>query len=155
MKNQREAVEPGVVVHEQLVLQFGYTASPSFYQWEGEHAQGHAGLQRCRRLSPRIALRSRIVMNNRVEIHYCTQCRWLTRAAWMAQELLLTFDEEITELALCPGTGGVFEVIANGESVWSRKAEGRFPEITELKQRVRDVIAPGRNLGHSDKKPEQ
>jgi selenoprotein W-related protein len=94
-------------------------------------------------------------VSNRVEIHFCTQCRWLTRAAWMAQELLMTFDEEITELALRPGTGGVFEVIANGQLVWSRKAEGRFPEITELKQRVRDVIAPERHLGHADKKPEQ
>ena len=26
--------------------------------------------------------------------------------------------------------------------VWSRKAEGRFPEAKELKQRVRDVLVP-------------
>ena len=91
-------------------------------------------------------------MHNSVEIQYCTQCRWLLRAAWMAQELLTTFDEEISELILKPGTGGVFEVRANGETVWSRKTEGRFPEITELKQRVRDQIAPDKHLGHSDKK---
>ncbi|HLF96834.1 MAG TPA: SelT/SelW/SelH family protein [Methylococcaceae bacterium] len=91
-------------------------------------------------------------MNHRIEIHYCTQCRWLLRAAWMAQELLTTFDREIAELSLKPGTGGVFEVWANGELVWSRKDQGRFPEITELKQRVRDRIAPDRNLGHSDRK---
>ncbi|QSA96984.1 SelT/SelW/SelH family protein [Methylococcus sp. EFPC2] len=92
-------------------------------------------------------------MNNRIEILYCNQCRWLLRAAWMAQELLTTFDQEISELALKPGTGGIFEVRANDVLVWSRKEEGRFPEITELKQRVRDHIAPGRSLGHSDKKP--
>jgi selenoprotein W-related protein len=91
-------------------------------------------------------------MENRIEIHYCTQCRWLLRAAWMAQELLTTFDQEIAELTLRPGTGGVFEVRANGELVWSRKEEGRFPEITELKQRVRDRIAPDRHLGHSERK---
>ena len=91
-------------------------------------------------------------MHNSVEIQYCTQCRWLLRAAWMAQELLTTFDEEISELTLKPGTGGVFEVRANGETVWSRKTEGRFPEITELKQRVRDHIAPDKHLGHSEKK---
>jgi selenoprotein W-related protein len=91
-------------------------------------------------------------MPNHIRIHYCTQCRWLLRSAWMAQELLTTFDREIAELTLKPGTGGVFEVHANGELVWSRKAEGRFPEITELKQRVRDVIAPERDLGHSDRK---
>jgi selenoprotein W-related protein len=93
-------------------------------------------------------------MNNRVEIRYCTQCRWLLRATWMAQELLTTFDQELSQLTLVPGTGGIFEVRANDTLVWSRKAEGRFPEITELKQRVRDRIAPDRNLGHSDKKPE-
>ena len=91
-------------------------------------------------------------MTNHITISYCTQCRWLLRSAWMAQELLTTFDGEIAELTLKPGTGGVFEVIANDQLVWSRKAEGRFPEITELKQRVRDVISPEKDLGHSDKK---
>ena len=91
-------------------------------------------------------------MENKIEITYCTQCRWLLRSAWMAQELLTTFDGEISELTLRPGTGGIFEVVANGVVVWSRKAEGRFPEITELKQVVRDAIAPEKHLGHSDKK---
>lgn len=71
----------------------------------------------------------------------------------MAQELLVTFDQELSELTLKPGTGGIFEVWANDNLVWSRKAEGRFPEITELKQLVRDCIAPNKELGHSDKKP--
>ena len=87
----------------------------------------------------------------RVEISYCTQCRWLLRAGWMAQELLTTFDTELGEVALVPGTGGVFEVRVDGELVWSRKEEGRFPESKELKQRVRDCIAPDKDLGHSDR----
>ncbi|MCX4192485.1 SelT/SelW/SelH family protein [Methylophaga sp. OBS1] len=91
-------------------------------------------------------------MTNKVSIVYCTQCRWLLRAGWMAQELLSTFDEELDELSLKPGTGGIFEVYANDQLVWSRKQEGRFPEITELKQRVRDQIAPERDLGHIDRK---
>jgi selenoprotein W-related protein len=66
-------------------------------------------------------------VNHRVEIIYCTKCRWLLRAAWMAQELLTTFDEEIGELVLKPGTGGIFEVHADGTLIWSRKANGRFP----------------------------
>ncbi|MTI62944.1 SelT/SelW/SelH family protein [Methylophaga sp.] len=90
-------------------------------------------------------------MSNKVSIVYCTQCRWLLRAGWMAQELLSTFDEELDELSLKPGTGGIFEVYANDRLVWSRKQEGRFPEITELKQRVRDQIAPERDLGHIDR----
>jgi selenoprotein W-related protein len=92
-----------------------------------------------------------MIHSPRVEIEYCTQCRWLLRAAWMAQELLTTFEREIGEVALRPGTGGVFEVQVDGTTVWSRKAEGRFPDIKELKQRVRDRIAPDKALGHSDK----
>jgi selenoprotein W-related protein len=69
----------------------------------------------------------------------------------MAQELLTTFDTEITHLTLIPGSGGIFEVTADEQLIWSRKDAGRFPEITELKQKVRDVIAPERHLGHSDK----
>jgi selenoprotein W-related protein len=86
----------------------------------------------------------------RVEIEYCTQCRWLLRAAWMAQELLTTFQAEVGEVALVPGTGGVFEVRLDEVVVWSRSGEGRFPEMKEIKQRIRDRIAPERNLGHSD-----
>ncbi len=90
----------------------------------------------------------------RVEIHYCTQCRWLTRAAWMAQELLTTFETELGELALIPASGGLFEVRLNGETIWSREKEGRFPELKELKQLVRDQVAPHRDLGHSERNSE-
>lgn len=87
----------------------------------------------------------------RVEIEYCTQCRWLLRAAWLAQELLTTFEAELGEVALLPGTGGIFEIRLNGETVFSRKQEGRFAEAKEIKQRLRDRIAPDKDLGHSDR----
>ena len=90
-----------------------------------------------------------------IEIEYCTQCRWLLRAAWFAQELLTTFDSELGEVALIPGTGGVFEIRLDGNTLWSRQAEGRFPEIEELKQRIRDRIAREKDLGHSDRQESQ
>lgn len=90
----------------------------------------------------------------RLEIEYCRQCRWLLRAAWMAQELLVTFEDELGGVTLIPGTGGVFIVRLGDRIIWSRKDEGRFPEITQLKQRVRDVIAPEKPLGHSDHRPQ-
>src|SRR5215213_4535880 len=87
----------------------------------------------------------------RIEIQYCTQCRWLLRAAWMAQEILTTFSDEIGEVALVPGTGGVFDIRVDGELVWSRAEKHSFPDIKELKQSVRDRIAPAKDLGHSDR----
>ena len=90
-------------------------------------------------------------MTPRLEIEYCTQCRWLLRAAWLAQELLTTFAQELGEVALVPGKGGIFEVRLEDETIFSRRQQGRFPESKELKQAVRDRIAPGKSLGHSDR----
>ncbi len=70
----------------------------------------------------------------------------------MAQELLTTFEKEVGEIALIPGQGGIFEVRVGEQLIWSRAADGGFPEIKELKQRVRDVIAPAKELGHSDRR---
>ncbi len=88
----------------------------------------------------------------RLEIEYCTQCRWLMRAGWTAQELLTTFVDDLKEVALVPGKGGIFDVRLDGETIWSRAEARRFPELAELKQLIRDRIDPERGLGHSDKK---
>jgi selenoprotein W-related protein len=69
----------------------------------------------------------------------------------MAQELLTTFEQELGEVALVPGSGGIFEVRVEGTTVWSRKERERFPEMKELKQLVRDRVAPEKELGHSDR----
>ena len=69
----------------------------------------------------------------------------------MAQELLTTFQNEAGEVALIPGTGGVFDVRVNGETVWTRAEHHRFPELKELRQLIRDRIAPDKELGHSDR----
>jgi selenoprotein W-related protein len=95
-----------------------------------------------------------VIHQPRVRIHYCTQCRWLLRAAWYAQELLTTFETELGEVALVPGTGGIFEVYVDDSRVWSRVERGGFPDIKELKQLVRDRVAPERHLGHTDRAAE-
>ncbi|MBV9395738.1 MAG: SelT/SelW/SelH family protein [Methylobacteriaceae bacterium] len=90
-------------------------------------------------------------MKPRIAITYCTQCHWLLRAAWMAQELLSTFSEELGEVALKPATGGVFQIAVEEEVLFDRKRDAGFPDVKALKQRVRDHLAPGRNLGHVDR----
>lgn len=35
--------------------------------------------------------------------------------------------------------------------IWDRKTDGGFPETKELKRRVRDLVEPGRGLGHVDR----
>ena len=90
-------------------------------------------------------------MKPQIEIEYCPGCRWLLRAGWTAQELLTTFEAELGAVTLRPSdTSGTFRVSLDGDLIWDRKTEARFPEIKELKQCVRDHIAPERDLGHSD-----
>jgi len=92
---------------------------------------------------------------HKVSIEYCTGCRWMLRAAWFAQELLTTFQDDLHSVSLVPSRppspGGTFVVMLNDSKIiWNRKEEGRFPEAKELKQRIRDGIKPGMDLGHSD-----
>lgn len=99
------------------------------------------------------------------------------RSSQYAQELLQTFSTSLGEIALIPVTGGIFTItlttalppdqpsepdssgviqLAPSPSVvdqvlWDRKKDGGFPETKELKNRVRNVIEPGRDLGHIDR----
>ncbi|KAF7307525.1 hypothetical protein MIND_00547100 [Mycena indigotica] len=113
-----------------------------------------------------------------VSIEFCDRCRWLHRASWVQTELRLTFPPPAIEaITLIPRnseeTAGRFRVwvTENGNAprlVWDRKTEGGFPELKVLvsiinsslqyfnllrsqKQRIRDILQPGKSLGHSDK----
>ena len=84
-----------------------------------------------------------------IEIEYCTKCRWLLRASWIAQELLSTFSDGIRGVTLIPGNeAGIFEIRCGREVIWERGKKKGLPEIKELKQKVRDVVAPDKNLRH-------
>lgn len=91
-------------------------------------------------------------MKQIITIEYCPKCGWLLRSAYMAQELLNTFVSELEGVLLKPSEiSGTFTIRINGNLVFDRKTAGRFPEIKELKQLVRDVVSPDKSLGHSDR----
>ena len=50
----------------------------------------------------------------------------------MATKLLEKYGHSITGLELIPSGGGVFEVAKNGDLVFSKKKESRFPELNEI-----------------------
>ena len=72
----------------------------------------------------------------------------------MAQEILTTFTEELGEVALIPGTGGVFDIRLDDELIWSRSEAHCFPDIKQLKRLVRDRVSPTKDLGHSERSPD-
>jgi len=92
-------------------------------------------------------------MKPNITIEYCPKCNWMLRAAYMAQEILSTFSEDISGVLLKPSeVSGRYTISVDDTELFDRKREGRFPEIKELKQLIRDRVNPGKDLGHSDKK---
>ena len=90
-------------------------------------------------------------MKPTITITYCPRCGWLLRTSYIASELLTTFTDELNGVLLKPAeTAGEFRIFIGDEQLVDRKADGGFPEITALKRLVRDRIAPGKPLGHSD-----
>src|SRR5690606_19276839 len=94
----------------------------------------------------------KITMNPTIEIEYCRKCGWMLRAAYMAQELLTTFVDDIYGGTLVPSkVRGRYHNRVDGIEREDRKTDGRFPEIKELKQLIRDIVNPEKSLGHSDR----
>lgn len=88
---------------------------------------------------------------NRLVVEYCTKCKFMMRSAWIAQELLQTFEGDVDEVALRPSlVPGIWQILVNDQLVWDRKTERGLPEMKDLKRRVRDIIAPNKNLGHAE-----
>lgn len=44
------------------------------------------------------------------------------------------------EVELVQGSGGVFEITANGQLIFSRKQTGRFPEEKEIKEKLEAMM---------------
>ena len=50
----------------------------------------------------------------------------------MAKEILKKYGTDVKELTLIPSGGGVFEVIQNGDLIFSKKSLDRFPDDGEV-----------------------
>lgn len=53
----------------------------------------------------------------------------------MTDELLSEFAGEVESWTLIPSSGGRFEFAVNGDLVFSKKDAGRFPEVSELREK--------------------
>ena len=62
------------------------------------------------------------------------------RAAWTAEEILYEFGDRIQRLSLVPSASGRFEVTADGRLIFSKAGEGRFPELREIKDKLRELV---------------
>ena len=65
-----------------------------------------------------------------ISIEYCAQWNYLPRASSLEAELKSKFPG--VETKLISSGGGVYEIILDGELIFSKKTLGRFPDDGEL-----------------------
>ena len=58
----------------------------------------------------------------------------------MTDSMLKEFKQDIESYTLIPSDKGRFEVVVDGNLVFSKLAEGRFPEYKEIQPKIKDAI---------------
>ena len=58
----------------------------------------------------------------------------------MTENILTEFKQQISSLELIPSEGGRFEVELDGELVFSKIEEGRFPEFKEIEKPIKKKL---------------
>lgn len=74
----------------------------------------------------------------RVEIEYCVPCKKLPMAEKTQHVLLSQFGNDLDEVALKTGRGGVFKVRVDGEEVYDQAKDGF--DVDEIMSRVRESV---------------
>ena len=59
----------------------------------------------------------------------------------MVEQLLAEFERHIDDLVIIPSAGGVYEVMAGDELIYSKKETGRHAEYDEVAAPLRERLA--------------
>ncbi len=70
-----------------------------------------------------------------IKIHYCTTWNYKPRATSLVDELKHEFG---TEAELVPGSNGVFDVVVDGEKIFSKFEARRFPNPGEVIDKIKE-----------------
>ena len=71
-----------------------------------------------------------------ISIEYCMEWNYEPRALSLRDELINKFG---INSEMRPSSGGVFEVMANGHLIFSKKSLNRFPNLGEVVQFIEDL----------------
>jgi selenoprotein W-related protein len=58
----------------------------------------------------------------------------------LTDELLAEFEAHIESWALIPSSGGVFEIVADEDLVFSKRQTGRHPTVEEVRAALRERL---------------
>jgi selenoprotein W-related protein len=79
---------------------------------------------------------------HRVSIEYCVPCSYDVRAVGLAAEMSKGWAPIIERIDLLPSSKGRFEVIVDGELIYSKVSTGRHAEPGEVAGLFRAKVGP-------------
>ena len=74
-----------------------------------------------------------------LEITYCQPCGHQPTAIDMVNQLLATYGMPLNRkltVSLKPADKGVFDVVLDGQLIFSKNEQGRFPTMDDLKKQL-------------------
>ena len=75
-----------------------------------------------------------------LEITYCQPCGHQPRAVELVNQLLAEYGMPLNKkltVALKPADSGIFDIVLDGQLIFSRKQQGgRFPTVEEIKKQM-------------------
>ena len=77
-----------------------------------------------------------------VSIEYCVPCDYSAQAFRVTEELLSNYQHVVDRLELITGSNGTFEVLVDGETLFSKKALKRHPGPGEVLRLFKEVVGP-------------
>ena len=78
-----------------------------------------------------------------ISLEYCSSWNYLPRAVSATEALLGDYQHVINDMKLIPSGGGRFELVVNGNLVYSKKATGRHANEGEVLEIFQGIIGPG------------
>jgi selenoprotein W-related protein len=79
-----------------------------------------------------------------LEITYCQPCGHQTRAVELVNQLLAEYGMPLNKkltVALKPADSGIFDIVLDGQLIFSRKLQGRFPTVDEIKKQIEPKLS--------------
>ena len=75
-----------------------------------------------------------------VRIRYCQPCGYMPKAFELAKSILdahgMSYNKNLS-VAMEPGDHGIFDIFIDDEIVFSKEKEGRWPENSEIVDRLK------------------
>ena len=81
-------------------------------------------------------------MKPKLELTYCAKWKYTPRAISLIGELLTKYEFQLDSVTIIPSDGGRFEVVLDGELIFSKKALGRHAEPGEIAKLVGERLPP-------------